>query len=166
MGIDATNASGVSPENAVPSGGGSSVAFAFNGPSMSRIASLSGVKATGEVLPYVSLKDRLNDASVATTPGGAFASVGSQVLASTVGTVQALLSRDNYNRISGEMMSPGQLQRAKEDLVINTAALFIGPAKEAVAQGVAAGGGRLDSSRREPLVLWGQIVYLASRGCQ
>ncbi|MGC7935866.1 hypothetical protein [Pandoraea pneumonica] len=76
---------------------------------------------------------------MATTPGGALASVGYQLLESTIGTVQALLSPDNYNRISGEMMSPGQLQRAKEDLAINAAALFVGPANEGIVQGVAVG---------------------------
>ncbi|MHA6916154.1 hypothetical protein ACQUJO_23925, partial [Ralstonia pseudosolanacearum] len=69
--------------------------------------------------------DVLNDPWVANTPGGALLGLGYGLLDSVVGNTTALFRSDSYNPISGRVVSPGQLQRAKEDLVINLATLGI-----------------------------------------
>ncbi|WP_429409541.1 hypothetical protein [Paraburkholderia sp. GAS82] len=72
------------------------------------------------------LRDALRDPSVASTPGGAILGFGYNVVESVIGNTAALFSPNNLNPVSGEMVSPGVLQRAKEDLVINAGTLAIG----------------------------------------
>ncbi|MCI0151969.1 hypothetical protein KNO81_39735 [Paraburkholderia sediminicola] len=68
----------------------------------------------------------LNDPSVADTPGGALLGFGYNVIEHVIGNTAALFSPHNLNPVSGEVLSPGQLQRTKEDLVINAGAFGIG----------------------------------------
>ncbi len=77
------------------------------------------------VLPP-SLRDRLSDPSVASTPGGAILGAAYSAVENLVGNTAALFSPYGLNPVSGEMLSPGQLQRTKEDLIINAGSLGIG----------------------------------------
>lgn len=72
-----------------------------------------------------SMRDRLSDASVADTPGGAILGLAYSA-AEMAGDAAALFSQYGLNPVTGEMRSPGQLQRTKEDLVINVGTLGVG----------------------------------------
>ncbi|KWO45612.1 hypothetical protein WT97_10815 [Burkholderia sp. MSMB1459WGS] len=73
-----------------------------------------------------SLRDRLSDPSVGSTPGGAILGAAYSAVENLVGNTAALFSPYGLNPVSGEMLSPGQLQRTKEDLIINAGSLGIG----------------------------------------
>ncbi|MBB5448351.1 MULTISPECIES: hypothetical protein [unclassified Paraburkholderia] len=73
----------------------------------------------------LSMRDRLSDPSVADTPGGAILGLAYSA-AEKAGDVAALFSQFGLNPVTGEMRSPGQLQRTKEDLVINAGTLGVG----------------------------------------
>ncbi|RQY32502.1 LysM peptidoglycan-binding domain-containing protein [Burkholderia stagnalis] len=74
----------------------------------------------------LSVRDRLADPSVANTPGGAILGFAYNAVENLVGNTAALFSPYGLNPVSGEMLSPGQLQRAKEDFAINVGASLIG----------------------------------------
>ncbi|WP_156440223.1 MULTISPECIES: hypothetical protein [unclassified Burkholderia] len=73
-----------------------------------------------------SLRDRLSDPSVGSTPGGAILGAAYSAVENLVGNTAALFSPYGLNPVSGEMLSPEQLQRTKEDLIINAGSLGIG----------------------------------------
>ncbi|MDR5776776.1 MULTISPECIES: hypothetical protein, partial [unclassified Caballeronia] len=81
------------------------------------------------------MRDRLSDSSVATTPGGAVLGLGYEV-AESVGRMAALFNTYNINPVTGERLSPGQVQRAKEDLVINVGTLGIGGGSQIAGQSI------------------------------
>ncbi|MBB5407659.1 YD repeat-containing protein [Paraburkholderia sp. HC6.4b] len=90
---------------------------------------VTGVGSRGEAgeiraLP-LSMRERLSDPSVADTPGGAILGFAYSA-AEKAGDVAALFSQFGLNPVTGEMRSPGQLQRTKEDLVINAGTLGVG----------------------------------------
>lgn len=99
--------------------GGPNVVQAPTG-SLSTYGGASGIQS----LP-LGADDVINDPWVANTPGGALLGLGYGLLDNVVGNTAALFRSDSYNPISGRVVSPGQLQRTKEDLVINLATLGI-----------------------------------------